>query len=87
MHIAATATLAAASWATHAANDEAAGNATRRVAPPPRPAIQTIVDPGEGRDVMLRHRLAHSHNEHKLRRMIRGQGNAPQPAPHNHNAK
>jgi hypothetical protein len=40
-----------------------------KVAPPPRPSVQTIVDPGEVRDPE-RDRVRHSHNEKRLRKNL-----------------
>lgn len=75
--------LAGTGFSALAANDEKAdGTPSARIAPPPRPVVQTLVEPGEGREAMKRHRHAHSHNEQKMRGLLRAKqaGAEQQPA-------
>lgn len=50
-----------------------------RVTPPPRPSVETVVEPGETREALARHRRGP--NEQKLRGLLRAQQVAPQNTP------
>lgn len=80
----AAALLGALAPAAMAAGETENGHgAAARVTPPPRPSVPTVVVPGEASETMARHRRAHSHNELKLRGLLRAKEVAPKEPPAN----